>query len=497
MKTAAVFSDNMVLQRGVPIRIFGTCSGTEREITVCIPELSVSAYAVISGGCWEAVLPPVSECSKCTVEISCGAVKIVYRNIAVGEVWLAGGQSNMEFELHNDIHGKEELKNCSRENVRFYYTPKCSMTDDELLRSEAESRWSEASENNSGAWSAAGYYFAKELSRKLGVTVGIIGCNWGGTSASAWLEREYLVRDERLRPYIEDYEEAIAGKSAEEMIAEYNDYRQKQDEWDANAEKCYAEDPDMSWEEVLKRCGENPYSGPPGIKNPMRPCGLYETMVKRVCPYTIAGVLWYQGESDDHRPAVYSALLTALIDNWRTIWHNDKLPFIIVQLPMFRYSHEEDTRRWAMIRDEQMKVFNTVKNTGIAVASDCGELDNIHPKDKSQIGHRLYLQALSEVYSIADRSETLPPLFRDFYAVKGGIMLRFDNCSGFEVRGELSGFEIAADDGIFVPANAEIHGNEIFVRTCIRVRNIRYKWLNYADIELFGTNGLPVPPFMA
>ena len=191
MKIAAVFSDNMVLQRGRNIRVFGSCTDSEKAITVTLYafETSFPARAVIKNGTWEAVLPPIKECSSCTLEVSCGAVKKVFSNVAIGEVWLAGGQSNMEFELHNDKNGEKELEKCSEENVRYFYTPKCPI-ESELAEAEKNTGWTTPSAKNSAAWSAVGYYFAKELSRRLGVTVGIIGCNWGGTSASAWMPRK-------------------------------------------------------------------------------------------------------------------------------------------------------------------------------------------------------------------------------------------------------------------------------------------------------------------
>ena len=496
MKTAAIFSDNMVLQRKKPVRIFGTCTNNEKTITVRIPELSVSAGAICSNGSWEAVLPPMEARNCCTVEVICGAVRKIFRNVAVGEVWLCGGQSNMEYELHNDKNGTAELENCDKENVRFFYTPKCAVLDEEHRRSFAASRWDMPSADNSRAWSAVGWYFAKELSRKLGVTVGLIGCNWGGTSASAWVKREYLVRDERLRPYIDEYESAISSKSDEQMLTEYEEYLTYHAAWQKRVEKAYTDDPDIKWDEIERLCGKNRYPGPEGISNPMRPCGLHSTMIDFVRPYTVAGFLWYQGESDDHHAEVYDVLLSTLIGEWRSEWKDDTLPFLIVQLPMFRYIDDPDSKKWAVVREAQMKVFRTVRNTGLAVCLDCGELNNIHPTDKSQVGHRLYLQALSEVYGLAGRKDTLPPVFDHFTSSGSHAVLRFRNCSGFDVRGKLNGFEAAGKDGEFLPAKAEISGTEIILTAGISpITAVRFKWTNYAEVELFGTNGLPVPPF--
>lgn len=496
MNTAAIFSDNMVLQRHRNVRIFGQCEAGE-DIRADIPELGISVKAAVTGEDWVAVLPPMEACAECTVEISSASDKITFKNVAVGEVWLAGGQSNMEFELQNDKNGTQTLAECSGENVRFYYTPKCEMADEKLLKAETESCWALPSSEDSRCWSAVGYYFARELSRSLGVTVGVIGCNWGGTSASAWINRCYLEQDSRLRPYIDEYDEACAGKTVPEMIAEYDEYVAYHTAWEKRMQRCYQERPDIEWSEVLEICGENRYPGPMGCKNPMRPCGLYETMISRVRPYTIAGVLYYQGESDDHRPDTYYSLLTALIDCWRSEWLDDELPFLLVQLPMFKYTADPDYKHWCKIRQAQLKAYKTIKNTGIAVALDCGEFNNIHPVDKEPVGHRLYLQAMCEVYGLMSRKEALPPVFREFTDCTGGrLVLRFDNCEGFDLRGELTGFEAAGTDGDFVSVCAHIEEDIIVLEGAPSPTiSVRYKWTNYAGVELYGKNGIPVPPF--
>ena len=500
MKAAAVFSDNMVLQRNRNIRVFGTCSKNEKIITVRIPELESFARAVVKDGRWEAVLPPRKEYSSCTLEIFCGAVKKVFKNVAIGEVWLAGGQSNMEFELQHERKGAAALASCYSENVRFYYTPKCSMLGAELEQAEKESCWCTPSPDNAKSVSAVGYYFARELSRRLGVTVGIIGCNWGGSSASAWISRDYLSCDKRLSPYLDEYDEAIKGKSDEEMIAEYDEYSTYQWAWEQRMIKFCAENPKAKWDEVLKNCGENRYPGPHSIKNPMRPCGLHETMVKRIAPYTLAGVLWYQGESDDHRPDTYEVLLKLLIENWRDLWKDKELPFMIVQLPMFRYIDDPDTKSWALIREAQENVFKSVKNTGLAVCLDCGELNNIHPTDKSQVAHRLYLQAMSEVYEVITRRDSLPPMYDNFEVIGNAMLIHLTNCEmGLGGKDEhcLDGFEIAGEDGIYYPAKATVRLPYIELRSD-KVKMpaaARYKWKNYADVGLFGINDLPLPPF--
>ena len=169
---------------------------------------------------------------------------------------------------------------------------------------------------------------------------------------------------------------------------------------------------------------------------------------------------------------------------------------MIVQLPMFRFKADPDHKHWCGIREAQMRVYKTVRNTGLAVALDCGEFNNIHPIDKTPVGHRLCLQALCEVYGRLPKSEALPPVFRDFTDCRGSVVLRFDNCDGFDLRGEPDGFEAAGTDGEFIPVRAHIEGTEIVLEnTPVPTAEVRYKWTNYASVELYGRNGLPVPPF--
>lgn len=494
LKTAAVFSSNMVLQRDKNINIFGTTDSS--EVTVSIDGTSVNAE--IADGKWTAVLPPMNAGGPYTMAVEDGTDRLVFENVMVGEVWLAGGQSNMEFELRNDKNGQTVLENLSdKTNVRFYYTPKNGFMDEDFYRAEENSSWQTAGKESSQLWSAAGFYFAQMLSEKLGVTVGIIGCNWGGTSASAWMSHEYLDGIEEIAPYIDEYEKATAGKTDRQMIEEYDEYCRYDAEWNIKSQKCYAENPDISWDEVQKICGKNLWPGPMGIKNPFRICGLHETMISRVAPYTIRGFLYYQGESDDHRPDSYYTLLTRLIACWRHDWNDDELPFIMVQLPMFKYRDDIDRKNWCKIREAQMRAYKTVKNTGIAVITECGEFNNIHPTDKKPVGERLCLQALYHVYN--DRTaDAFGPVYRSLIYRDGGVELLFDHAqNGFDVKGEPVGFEIAGADKVFYKAVAQVNGDRIFVKSDkVEVpKYVRYAWTNYMEVNVFGKNGIPLAPF--
>lgn len=489
---ASVFSDNMVLQRGKNVRVFGTGEDGAR-ITAAI--MGCTASAPVKDGKWTAVLPPLPETSSAELYLTDGKDSIVFKNVAVGEVWLAGGQSNMEFELQNCTGGMDAIENDGDVNVRFYYTPKRTLCDDDFQKAEKESAWRPFSDKESAkTWSAVGYFFAKELSERLGVTVGIIGCNWGGSSASAWMKREYCKGETAV--YFEDYDKFCEGKTREQLIADYREYQEYDREWYKRNVEYYSTAENPTWEGCLKYAGECRYPGPHSPANPMSPGVLHESMIERVCPYTLAGFIYYQGESDDHHPEMYYTLFTNLIRNWREDWQDDSLPFICAQLPMHRYVADEDRKNWCLIREAQMRAFDTVKNMGIAVIIDCGEFNEIHPKDKKPVGHRFALQALARFYGGCDGASA--PVIKGALWHEDSVELLFKHAGGgFTVKGELSGFEICGEDGEYVCANAQIVGDRIIVRAAniTHPRGARYLWTNYGDVPVYGKYGLPLAPF--
>ena len=221
-------------------------------------------------------------------------------------------------------------------------------------------------------------------------------------------------------------------------------------------------------------------------------------MLTRICPYTLRGFLYYQGESDDHRPETYAELLEALILRWRSDWGDDALPFLNVQLPMFRYANEPDKKHWCRIREAQMQVYRKLRHTGLAVLTDCGELDNIHPVDKAPVAHRLYLQAMSEVYHLLPRAAACAPAYRESYASGRVMNVYCDHAAnGWMLKGEPTGFELAGADGEFYPAAAAFAPGCITLtaKAVAEPRFARYAWSNYTEVTVFGRNGLPLAPF--
>ena len=533
---AAIFSNHMVLQRNKFIAVFGQAEkGT--LITASLfndkNELLSENSTIAENETWLLQLEPQLAQTGCSLTICAGQEKITFSDIAIGEVWLAGGQSNMEFELQNCTEGPAELedKNAGK-NVRFYYTNKIAWKDQHFYEAESKTCWQNWDSPAKGAWSAVGYFFAKKLAEDLDCVVGLVGCNWGGTSASAWMRREYLEADRDLNTYLSDYAEATRGKSIEQQCKEFDDYEIKNAKWQEKFSKLWEKQPGITWAEAEKILGKNPWPGPASCKNPYRPCGLYDCMLARILPYTLKGVLWYQGESDDHKPRFYSKLFSALIDNWRTDWKDEDLPFVFVQLPVHRYEADPDFKHWPIVREQQAKVAASVKNAWLTGAFDLGKFSDIHPVAKKELAERMEKNALANVYNLIPSVDAGAPQLEGCYSIynaeskRGKILLTFSNAPlGFEVHADdirleeykkmeanqgntvaedFTGFEIAGSDGLWYPAKFAFGGTDGKQNTIVlcnekvsRPVAARYGWFNYGPVTIYGKNGLPLCPFQA
>ncbi|MCM1025333.1 MAG: sialate O-acetylesterase [Roseburia sp.] len=533
LKLAAIFSDNCVLQRNRNIIVFGT--GEEGKTVEAVlsgrklgssVEQMARGRGVVKDGRFEILLSSLKAGVEHTLTVTDGTQQVVRRNIAIGEVWLAGGQSNMAFEL-KDCAESRVLKKPSNSMLRFYNIPRQAYQDEAFFRAEEESSWECFGGPGTEHWSAVGYFFAAKLYASVRVPIGIIGCNWGGSPAAAWVPEDLLAGDRELKIYVDQYEEAVAGKSVEDQLREYQEYEVYQKKFDKRVASCYARKPDMDWEEVLKYAGENRWPGPMCCKNPFRPGGLYQCMLRRIIPYTLKGFLYYQGESDENRPHLYRKLLAGLIGRWREDWGDDRLPFLFVQLPMFKYRKDPDYKNWCLIREAQNRVQDTVNYTAMTCIIDLGELNELHPKRKKEVGERMSAQALKLAYGMKDVPDAVFPQLDYADILDGEIVLRIRGagdglCVHRPVRPEIIppsrrmfinqppkkkeeplppadklGFEIAGEDGRYVAAKAQIEGDKIILsgRGVKSPRYARYLWTNYGEVFVYGKNGLPLAPF--
>lgn len=497
LRCASVFSDHCVLQQGKPIRIWGNAPD---NITITVRLHNQMVQTTSHLGKWSVEFPPMKAGGPYVLDVlGEGTDPVHFEDIMIGEVWLAGGQSNMEYKLEQDGDSGEAFVQALTSKVRFFQVPQQAFKGEDFDRIEQDNHWMLPSDENLKIWSAVGYYFAERLADTLGVTVGIIGCNWGGTSACAWQDKESLLSHKETRIYWEEYEELIQKQNPEEYEKEREDYFAWQADWQPKMDAFYAKNPTATWDEAQAVVGISRWPGPMGPKHEFRPCGLYETMLQRVVPYTLGGVIYYQGESDDHRPYTYYHLFKNMIQVWRRDFQDKELPFLCVQLPIHHYLSDTVMDKWCPIRQAQMQLHREGIVTGIAVALDQGEYNNIHPVHKKEVGRRLALQALFHVYQVLPETEVYGPVFRKYEVNGNQMILEFDYAdAGFHTTTDtLSVFELAGEDGIFHPAQASIHGHTIEL-VCPEVpapNQARYFWTDYADVTLFGANGLPVAPF--
>ena len=532
-KIAAVFSNHMVLQRNKYTAVFGEAeNGTLIKASLYDDknQLLCSNSTITENEKWLVELEPQTAQTGCTLIISDNCTEKSFSDVAIGEVWLAGGQSNMEFELQNCTEGPEELKDSAAgKNVRFYYTNKIAWMDEKFFEAERNTCWQTWGSPAKGAWSAVGYFFAKKLADDLGCTVGVIGCNWGGTSASAWMRREYLEADRDLNTYLTEYEDATRGKSIEQQCKEYDDYEIENNKWQEKFAKLWEKQPGITWEEAEKILGKNPWPGPKSCKNPYRPCGLYDCMISRILPYTLKGVLWYQGESDDHKPASYYKLFRAMVDNWRSSWEDNLLPFVCVQLPVHRYEADPDFKHWCIVREEQAKAAARINNVWLTSAFDLGQYSDIHPRAKKELAERMENLARAKVYQLLPSVDACAPEFESCMTLYdenacGHILMTFSNAPlGFEVRSDavrfeeykkmeerqgksvsedFTGFEVCGSDRVWHPAEFALGGADGKQNTIVvcnkKVRQpvaARYGWYNYGPVTIYGKNGLTLCTF--
>ncbi len=379
LRVAAVFSDHMVLQRETPVAVFGAAPADGRVVVDLMDDQGVTvaqtmAVAQAYGeheteAPWLAILPALPASGPYTLRVSHETNRLEFADVMIGEVWLAGGQSNMELELHTSEHGDEAIAAADDPLLRFYNTPKAGRVDE---AAEAASGWQAAVAPQVAGMSAVAYHFGTRLRAQLGadMAVGIIDCYIGGTSITSWMSRATLIGSDAGRPYVERYEAAIAGKTEEQMRAEADEWQTVFDQWNNSVAAMKEAHPGITQPQIDAEIGPCPWPPPITPFSERRVSAPYEAMVRRVAPYTLRGFLWYQGEEDEAQCESYRELLGLLIEEWRTLWNlagyeepavgyqadagAGALPFIVVQLPQWIdgqvAARGEDQRHWPVIQ---------------------------------------------------------------------------------------------------------------------------------------------------
>ncbi len=373
--------------------------------------------------------------------------------------------------------------------------PKIAVAGPEQRKANEEARWHAVAPGQGGENSAVAYFFAAKLRERMPeVPVGIIGCYWGGTSVTCWMEEETLRTTAEGSRYLDEYAAQCGGITMEAWLEKDRVFWETLHAWEKAVADCQAARPGAPWKEIEAVCGPAPWNPPPGPGSPFRPAGLAVTMVREVVPVALTGILYYQGEQDAEATDQYDVLMKLLIRSWRELFREDYLPFLFVQLPMWLNLDAEDLRSWAKLRLAQAKARDEVPGSGMICLLDQGEYGNIHPTAKRPVGERLAELAGAMMYGGGEVSPKAVGKRTD------GDTLIVSLSAPVTVRGggEPALLEIAEEQEDFVPAKAEIHGNSLVLRAdgVRRPVRARYAWTDWSDrVNLFGVNGLPVEPF--
>lgn len=482
LRLPAIFGDHMVLQQGIRLPVWGWAE-PGATITVRLDEQDARAVAD-DDGFWHLDLPARDAGGPYTMEVS-GSERIVFRDVWVGEVWIGSGQSNMDWPVSLSDNPDAEIAAADQPRIRLFQVGK--RVSAEPL-DDVEGRWVICSPETVKSFSAVAYYFGRELHQALDVPVGLIQSAWGGTPAESWTDPAVLAEDDDLKPILarwermfENYDKALTA------------HRLRLAEWEAEAVTSRA---------AGELVDESTRPKPPEDLHvhPHRPGGLFHGMIRPLIPFGIRGAIWYQGESNTPRAFQYRKLFPAMIRDWRQSWGRGDFHFLFVQLANFKARQPEPGEsEWAELREAQLMTLG-LPNTGMAVTVDIGDADDIHPRNKQDVGRRLALWALASIHGhdVVHSGPTVMAMTRDGEKVR----VQFHHVGeGLRTSdsGPVRGFAIAGEDRKFVWAEAELEpaGDTLLVwHEDIPVPMfLRYAWADNPEANLVNSEGLPASPF--
>lgn len=480
LKLAAVFSDHMVLQRDKPVPVWGWADQGEK-ITVEFGGQKQSAVAD-GDGKWQVKLDPLeasAESQTLKVLSDHPDRKAEVSDVLVGEVWLGSGQSNMAMTVNRVKDFEAEQAAAKFPLIRMF---KEESTASATVQANSKGKWAVCSPETVAGYSATLYFFGRELHRDLNVPVGLINSSVGGTPIESWIAEDAQRKTPELKDLVEAQAKAAAAIDEATMKANYEKQLAR---WKTQAEKAKKDG---------TKAPRRPTDPLETIRRKGNSGGLFNGKIASLIPYAIRGVVWYQGEANSApgKGAYYQYQLPLLVNDWRARW-GEVLPFAWVQLPNF--GREGDG--WSLVREAMLKTLSLPK-TGMAVTVDIGETKDIHPKNKQDVGGRLALWALGDVYgkTVPATSGPLPTE----HEVKGdSITVTFLHADGGMVAkgGELKGFIVAGEDQQWKPAQARIVGKTVVVSSSevSKPVAVRYAWSADPHCNLFNEAGLPASPF--
>lgn len=471
LKLAPVFTDNMVLQRNKPIKIWGTANPCTK-ISVWFGGKKQTTTAQ-SDGKWQILFPKKpADGKKYTVTIENQNKKITLQNIVIGDVWLCSGQSNMEFELKNASTAKQDIPISANSNLRFFdrkakfgfpaeaYSQEQLETLNQLRFFNENTAWQESGPATSAEFSAVGYYFGKMLQDSLNIPIGLINNAVGGSPTEAWIDRFTLEHHPRLVDMLYNWAK--------------NDYIHP-------------------W--CRERTAQNLENAPnPLQRHPYHPAYLYESGMEDLVDFPIAGVIWYQGESNAHNVELHEITFPTLVESWRKAFNNSELPFYYVQLSSMEVGRET----WGHFRDSQRRLLSVIPHSGMAVSSDFGNRTDVHPVDKKPVGERLARWALADTYNF--KIVKSGPLFKNATFVNNKAIIEFTEADELRTSdgGAVKTVEVAGSNKVFYPADIVRTVRNRLEATSYKVQHpafVRYGWASFSEGNLVNEAGLPASTF--
>lgn len=430
----SLVSSNMVLQQKTEIRLWGWGEALEKVEIETSWNGEVVKTVTDSHANWSVKVMTPEAGGPYEIKIS-GYNRILLDNVMIGEVWICSGQSNMQMSLSGGINrGEEEIASADIKDIRLFQVVRRSAKSEQI---DLQGEWQVCQPETARDFSAVGYYFAKQIQKNLRIPLGIINSSWGGTPAEAWIPYNYFVSNDSLR-------------------------------------------------QASDRLQPQPWG-------PQKPAYAYNAMIHPLRDVSIAGVIWYQGEANVINATYYDYVFSQLIASWRDLW-NPELPFYFVQIAPFSYGKPDEG---VLVRDAQRRVLHEVRNTGMVVISDIADLEDIHPKEKLEVGNRLARLALKKHYRHLDELVECPELSR-IEIEKNKVYLMFDHSEGlyFEPNSR-SLFELAGADGVFYHTDTRIK-NERVILMSKKVKEpvyVRFAWGNTSVSNLYNAANLPASSF--
>jgi sialate O-acetylesterase len=482
VRLPAMFSDHAVLQRDMPMPIWGWAEAGEK-VAVSIAGQSHTTVADADGN-WQVTLESLAVGKPLTLVVE-GNNRLEVSDILVGEVWLCSGQSNMEWNVWSSRDADLEVPKADHPQIRLIT---CNPQGSQVPVENFDGRWQLCSPKTVGEFSAVGYFFGRELIEQLDVPIGLIDNSWGGSACEAWIPRDKLAAHPMCAPVLEQWDERLADYDEARARA---DFEQRLADWQTRADAARA-------------AGEEEPPGRPWWSDPargqLRPANLYHGRLEPIMPFAIRGVIWYQGETNAGRSYQYREMFPLMIQTWREAWGQGDFPFYWVQLADFLAERTEPGESgWAELREAQTMTLDRLPNTGQAVIIDLGEARDIHPRNKLDVANRLTRLALARDYgrSLIHQS----PRYESMEKQGGRVIVTFNNV-GDGLRNvdaqQLEGFAIAGADKKWVPAEAKIVDKNRVEVGSDEVTDpvaVRYAWADNPVCNLYNSAELPATPF--